>query len=61
MDAKSLAQLVLKVLDAQKEYFRSRDKEQLRECKRLEEKLRDACYLVIDPTAPHPEQPPSLF
>ena len=50
----SLSQLVLEVLDAQKKYFKTRDKDDLIASKQLEKRLRDkaSSYLpenVIDP------------
>ena len=55
--AEDLAKLALQVLDAQQEYFRTRDHDRLRESKALERKLRQAANEIL-----HPEQvQPTLF
>lgn len=48
MTIAELASEVLKVLDFQQMYFRSRDLAVLQECRQREGKLRHICKLVLD-------------
>lgn len=49
MDAKGLAALALRVLDTQKVYFKTKSGDVLRECKNLEQRLRDEANAVLNP------------
>lgn len=49
MTARELAELVLQVLDLQREYFRSRDTNTLAKCRQLESQLRAAAKDVLSP------------
>ncbi len=57
MDAKTLAQQVLHVLDLQRSYFDTRSSETLRDCKAAESDLRKACNEIVNPV----RQEPTLF
>jgi hypothetical protein len=57
-DLQSLASDVLAMFDAQKEYFKTKNPEQLTRCKQIESALKARCKAILNPS----EKPkPSLF
>lgn len=51
MNARQLAALVIEVLDAQKQYFKTRDRIDLIKSKELEKKLRIGARYILDYTS----------
>lgn len=49
MDAVTLAGMVLRVMDLQREYFRGRDPDTLTKCKAAERELRTMCEALVRP------------
>jgi hypothetical protein len=49
MDAKELAREVVRVLDMQKDYFRTKAPTKLNECRDAERRLRATCDKLLNP------------